>query len=546
MQKNGLPFNIEMLILNDAAVAHIRPVTSLDIYVGATKQLHPDGLYSNEIFGMIGTVVRETRISYIDLKVPVIHPIIYESIVKSSDFYRGILTNKEFATWNPTTKCFDKSDIVDGETGYNFFTKHINELEIGSTGSTSRSQLIKLLSKNKGKYLTDKLVVIPAALRDVAVDATGRTTSDEINEIYYRLISIANTINKASVKFAIESFDQQRISLQNKVNEVYNHIKTILEGKNGFLQRKFMTRNVFDTTRNVMSAMALVSSRLNDPRTFDINDTAIGLFQAAKALRSRTLYNLRNGFLSEVFANQSSQALLCDPKTKKSIRADVHVNTFNAWGSSEGLEKLLTHFREESMRHDPIMIDGYYLGLTYIGSDKTFAFIHSIEDLPPSRKKDGKVEPITYAELLYAAVYVGVRDYPLFLTRYPITGAGSIYPSNTHLRTTANSLCLRELDANTWEPKYKESALEFPLRGEAFFNSMSPHPSKLQGLGGDFDGDTCSGNIAISEEAKEEWRNLKAQRHFYVGSDNKFTNQLGTDTVKFMLRNVTGRKKYKD
>lgn len=534
-----------MLVLRDADVQHIRPVTSLDIYVGATKQLHPDGLYSNETFGMVGTAVRDTRISYIDLKLPIIHPIIYESIVKSSELYRGILSNREFAIWNPTKKLFEKSDIVDGETGYNFFCKHINELEIEATGSTSRSQLIKLLEKNRGKYLTDKMVVIPAGLRDVMVEVDGRTTSDEINELYYRLLAISNTVNKASVKFAIESFDQQRISLQNKVNEIYNHIKSILEGKNGFLQRKFMTRNVYDTTRNVLSAMAIVSPRLHDPRGFDVNDTAVGLFQAAKAIRPKTVYGLRNGFLSEVFTNPSSPALLTDPKTKKSVRVNVNVNTFSNWFSGEGLEKLLTHFREDSMRHDTIMIDGYWLGMTYLGPDDTFAFIHSVDDIPPDRRKSARLSPITYAELIYSAIYVGIRDYPLFLTRYPITGQGSIYPSNTHLRTTSNSLCLTELDTNTWTPKYNEKALEFPCKGESFFNSMSPHPSKLKGLGGDFDGDTASGNIAISEEAKEEWKRIKNDRVFYVGSDNKFTNDLGTDTIKFMLRNVTGRKKFK-
>ena len=546
MQNNPyLPFNIEMLVLRDADIQHIRPVTSLDIYVGATKQLHPDGLYSNETFGMVGTAVRDVRISYIDLKLPIIHPIIYESIVKSSEFYRGILSNKEFAIWNPVKKIFEKSDIVDGATGYNFFCSHINELQIEDSGSTSRAQLIKLLELNRGRYLTDKMVVIPAGLRDVMVEADGRTTSDEINELYYRLLSIANTVNKASVKFAIEGFDQQRISLQNKVNEIYNHIKSILEGGNGFFQRKFLSRNIFDTTRNVLSAMAIVSPRLNDPRGFDINDTAIGLFQAAKALRSKTIFGLRNGFLSECFTTPSTPSLLTDPKTKRSVRVNVNVNTFSSWFSSEGLEKILTHFREDSMRHDPIMIDGYWLGMTYLGPDDTFAFIHSAEDLPPDRRKNARMTPITYAELIYAAIYVGIRDYPLFLTRYPITGQGSIYPSNTHLKTTSNALCLTELDTNTWTPKYKEKALEFPVKGESFFNSMSPHPSKLKGLGGDYDGDTGSGSIAISEEAKAEWARIKSDRVFYVGADNKFTNDLNTDTITFMLRNVTGRKKYK-
>ena len=99
--KLDVPFNIELLVLDEKIAAGMRPITSLDTYVGATKNFNPDGLYSNEIFGVVGTVARSSRFSYIDLRVPIIHPTIYKTLVQLKGLYKEIMNAKEFAKFDP-------------------------------------------------------------------------------------------------------------------------------------------------------------------------------------------------------------------------------------------------------------------------------------------------------------------------------------------------------------------------------------------------------------------------------------------------------------
>ena len=56
----------------------------------------------------------------------------------------------------------------------------------------------------------------------------------------------------------------------------------------------------------------------------------------------------------------------------------------------------------------------------------------------------------------------------------------------------------------------------------------------------DFDGDTCSVIVAYSEEAIEEVKNKLNSRSFYVNTSGKISFSLATDTVDYLVQNVTG------
>ena len=192
------------------------------------------------------------------------------------------------------------------------------------------------------------------------------------------------------------------------------------------------------------------------------------------------------------------------------------------------------------------MVNGCYLGLAYCGPDGTFALIHGIDELPEGRN-ESDCHPITAMELLYCALYNVAHSYPVFVTRYPITGVGSIYPSYVYLKSTVKFDERIELNPDTWEPyPDNRTAFQFPRTDSSSFNSLSPHASRIGRLGADFDGDTCSANIVYSDDALKEVKDYFKSPHAYVGTDGKFINDTNIDTVKFVLRNTTGRKKYTD
>lgn len=534
-----IPFNVSLLDLTPDKLKALKPVTALDIFEGgATTNFHEDGLFSVSTFGPIGSDLRDKKFSFIDLKVEIFHPIIYKCLVDLKRFYAGVMAGKEYAIWNSEIKDFERSNALEGETGFQFFVKHWKDIEFESTKSDSREQSITLIKKYKNAAMTSKVVVMPAGYRDVEFEG-GRVHEDEINVFYRKMLSVSNTITPAVVKAHPEMINAARHSLQMEFNKLYDFIVKLVEGKKKLLLGKWASRRIFDGTRNVITAMNASVPMLGAPGAVGINNTIIGLFQALKAIRPVATYLIRNTYASKVFVGVDAPARLVNKKTLKMEEVRLKSVWYDRWMTDEGIEKVISAFADENLRHKPVDVDGYYFGLIYKGPDATFKFMQSIDELPKGRNP-ADVHPITFAELLYLSVYKKINNYPLLVTRYPVTGVGSIYPSFVYCKTTVSSECRYEL-ADDWSPiEDGVAAHQFPIKGAEFVNSLVPHPSKILRLGADFDGDTASGNISYTEESIEETQNFLNSKRAYIGTDSKLISSVAVDTVNLLFYNLTG------
>jgi hypothetical protein len=488
MSNANIPFNINLLELTDDKLFGIRPVTSLDIFDGATKNFSDAGLYSVNIFGKVGDERRNRRFSYIDVKIKILHPIIFRALCKLKIFYSEIIMGKSYATWNEQIKDFEKSSPMDGQTGFHFFMTYWEKIEFENRPSISREQNITLINKFRSKSTLSKIIVMPAGLRDFEITGDGRQSEDEINDFYKKLLSLSNSISEAALNNNIELLNNIRISIQVTFNDIYNYIENMIQGKKKLLMGKWASRKVFNTTRNVITSVRVNSDELNSRGNVGTNDTIVGLYQFIKSTMPISRFNLKNGFLSKVFFSPNAEIALVNKETLKKEMVKVKPNYYDAWMTDEGLEKVMTSFKEVGVRHKPLEINGYYLGLIYKGKDNTYKIIQDINELPDNRSKED-VFPMTFCELIYLSVYKTAGKYPAFVTRYPITGKDSIYPSYVYLKPTVNCEIRKELDDN-WEVMSEENtAFQFPITGDSFVESMSPSSTHLSGLGADFDGD---------------------------------------------------------
>lgn len=541
MQRQAVPFNVSLLQLTPAKLKGLKPVRSLDIFDGAgSSSFHEDGLFSVSIFGKVGDERRSQRFSYIDLKVPVFHPVIYRALVGLKRLYAGILAGVEYAKWNPVLNDFERSNQLEGQTGYAFFCQHWDKIDFVETKSSSRDQNIKLINKYKDRAMTDKVVVMPAGLRDVEVLPDGRIQKDEINEFYSKLLAVANTVYEAAARGAQpEMLNITRWRMQRLFCELYEYLEAMIEGKKKLLMGKWAARRVQNGTRNVITAMDTSTPYLGASGAVGFNNTIMGLYQTLKGLMPVARYHLRHGFLSQVFPGPGVPVHLVNKHSWQAEEVELKSAYFDRYATDEGLEKVISAFGEESMRHKPVEIEGRYLGLIYKGPDGTFRLMRSIDELPEGRSK-ADVHPLTFCELLYTSTYLALNKYPVFVTRYPVTGIGSIYPSKVYVKTTIQSQVRRQLNEN-WEPMDDEhTAYQFPIVGAPFVNSLVPHSAKLKGLGADFDGDTSSATIVYSDESVQEVDNFLSTKRAYVGTDGRFISSTGVDTVNLVLHNLTG------
>lgn len=540
MDKLDIPFNITLLNLDNEQgwTKSVIPVSSQDIFEGMTRNFHPKGLYSTEIFGTPGTAIRYQRESYIDIKVHVLHPAIYKTLVSLKGLYADIMASRVYATWDNVANDFVACDSTQGSTGYSFFINYFRSIVHVQSESMQRKEKITLVEKYKEVALINKVYVMPAGYRDVEIDDTGRVSSDEINDLYGSLLSISNTISDTVVRNDVVAYDRQRMSLQTVFNEIYQKAINIIRGKNNLMMSKWAGRKVFDSTRNVLTAMDTSSSMLGSGDCPSMNDTMIGLLQFMKTARPIVLHHLKNSFLSKVFISHAAPAILTDTRTLKSTRINIKSATYDKWMSNEGLEKVINSYKEPSIRSNPIYVQGCYLGLVYRSPDGGYRFIHGIDEFPDTIKDGAKYcTPITYNDLFYDTCWRWANTIPLLVTRYPIATDRSTYPSMTYLMSTMRSEKRRWMNENF--ELTEQVAPRFPIDGSPTYDSLAPHAAREADLGADHDGDTGSAIAVMSVEGKQEVSKIMNSKSFYLGPDGRFVANCETSTIKYVLKNLT-------
>ena len=531
-----LPFNIGLLVPKEEDTKYITPITSMDTMEPSSKNFAPNGLFSTEIFGKVGEEKRNRLFSYIDLKITVFHPVIFKALHELKHIYSGIILGKEYATWNDELKDFEKSTFLEGSTGFYFFLQHFDELVFAERKSTGREHNIKLVEKYRKNCLIDKLVVMPAGLRDYEFDENGQPSEGEINPKYRKMLSLSNLVADPAAKAKPDTIDGIRAQIQVTFNDIYDYFTSLLEGKRKLIQGKVVTRKIFNTTRNVITSLNNTVGSLDSPQLVSQNATVVGLFQYLKSTLPVSVHQLKTGFLSKVFVGSNSPAYLVNKKTFKKEMVEIDPSDYDRWMTSEGLRLVINNFGEEDLRHIFLEVENHYLGLIYRGPDNTFALFQDIDDLPKERSRKD-VRPITFCELLYAAVYEHANTMPGLVTRYPVTGYGSIYPCLTYLKSTVRGTTLEEL-TDTFQ-KTGKIAIEFPIYGERFVNSMSPSISHIKRLGADYDGDCCSLAVLFTDDAKAEIKRKLSSAAYYVGPSGKINFSIETDIAKYVVSSLT-------
>lgn len=536
---NTLPIIAWILHAEDKELAHLKPVTRLDVTDGASNEFHDDGLFSTTIFGRVGSEERDVNYGKINLKVRILHPAFYERVIAVKALYKGILDGTEMVEFDETEKDFVRSKSPNARTGYSFFISRLKDIKFKRNTSKARSERIKFLEERMDRSTMKNLVVIPAGVRDVERDSDERLTKHEINDFYTRVLAMVNSI---IVSRDMESsvYDQIRKVLTQAVYDLYKYLEAFIGG-NGFIESKFISRRVHDGTRNVITSMDTGGTYLGSPNVPGYDSSVAGIHQIASGLAPLMIGWLRRGYLSKIAEVESGEVSLVDPKTLKRTYVSLDPRLRDKWTTEDGIRSLIHELSHVTKRHAPIVIGKYYLSLVY-QSDTTFKVFDSIDELP--KGFDPKlVHPISLIELIYLAGYSKIPKRFATITRYPMNSEDSIYPTRLYCKTTSTGLVLREL-GDDWKPMEGNDylAVEFPNRKiNIFHDSLSPHGSRLLNLNADHDGDTSNLVCLQSEDSTEEVRRYLKTRNGWINQAGQLRAPMDYDTVDLVIRNLTGR-----
>lgn len=548
VNKRRDPFNVKLLQLDKGQLRTLSKIDTLDTFASpSADDFHETGLFSTSIFGRVGDPQRDKTFAYIDLRTQILHPFIYKTLKDIRRFYIDIIEGERYAVFDDEQKDFVPAREDEGSTGYAFFMSHWHELEIPKGKSDIRRQRVELINKYREKAPLRQVLVMPAGLRDAEPKEDGSLEEDEINDHYRRLIGSSITIGDL-----LESndaiLDTARRSQQKNFNNVYNYIRNMLTDKGGFFQSKWGKRTVMHGTRNVITAMDISPSSLDDPSMPDPDRTVLGLYQLSKGAMPITLNRLRNSVLGDAFGASEGLSLLVNPDSLQSEYVRLDPTVYDEWTTIEGLEQLVNRQSVKGFRSQPVTIPDtegreYYLALVYKPIDeKVFKIFQDINELPEYYDRED-VYPITLMELIYLSNYWGWNNLSVQIVRYPVTGEESSYISKVFVRTTVNSERRVELDENWQRPEDEQShtATVYPVfNPENYIDSTMVHPHRLGGLGGDYDGDTVSANVLISQEANSEIDRHLLTRQAHIDPSGGLRASAATDTTELVLFNMTG------
>jgi len=527
------PLKFGLLELTPQQVNSIKPVEVPDIYESGEKAYHHKGFYSESIFGLKGDEARDTTFGYIDLKLPVLQPAIFFTLTRLKAFYIDIMAGKERAVFNSKSKRFEKA--IDGETGFDFFIRNFDPDGLEYNQSNRHNYDVDFNRMNRNNLLLSKFLVYPAGLRDVEENSDGQPEENELTPMYRKVLQLTTLIPSKLDKEARYSADATRFKIQLGVYAVYHHIRSIMFGRKKFAQDKFANRGVYNTTRNVLTAMNVRYHDLDDETLPTENHTVLGLYQTVSNLLPKALFNLKSIFFDQVFdpTNQTVRVLEgpnFKPTVIKFDENDTELNT------EKGLRKLIDRFANHSLRREIIKVKGKPLFLI-ASNDKYVQLLFDKNDLAPVFNKQD-LRPLDLTELLYLSVQSYAGDSPTIVTRYPAANEGSTYPSLIYLQTTNDATHLDQVDSSG--TIIGEKIVNFPLRGSTFYyDGMSPHVNHYGPLAADNDGDMTSAHTLWTEDAIQEVHNLFDKAHYYLDRKNKLMYSPSNNVNELVYAHLT-------
>lgn len=540
------PLNFKPLVLTPAVIQQIYPVVSLNIFESSTNNFEPNGFFSTEIFGRVGSKERNNTFAYADTKLPIMNPHIFKELISLKGLYSDIIYGIRYAVWDDKTKDFVLSNASDGKTGYSFFLEHIEEtikyqFEEAQKNQTligdQRFYKLSLLNKFGIKNTMTKYILIsPAGMRDYTIDDNGKPSEDEVNSLYRKLIININGLSNIKItKEYIEIYDVVRANIQKSVQAIYEHyIDIAIGGKNKWLRGRVMKRRIEGSTRNVITPLPInITNLKNNKNHPNYNQTAIGLFQYIKAIEPIFRNRLKTDVIARLIDPLGTTGLLVNKDSGKSFITDIKPEIKELWTSTDGMVNIINRMGQEKFRNEPITLGEDYL-INIYDDGNNIRLVFNTEEIDESSFK--YLRPVTYAELFYLIAYPLTDRYPGFLTRYPVAGLGGVYPTLPYLKTTIKGRVVNVIDQ---DGSVIDTVYEFINKKEGYFNSLSPHYSKLARLDADFDGDKVSFTVMHSKESCSEIKDLLKNRSFYVTPDGKLTYSTSNDVLDYTSKTLS-------
>ena len=486
---------------------------------------HPEGLISNEIFGVTTKSRRET-FAYIDLHGHFFHPHIYKVLKRIFRNIEKIVNGESYYIIDKDGRLIP--DDENGETGIEFLYDNWEKLNWSrkdnkTIGSAVERSLI-LSNFRKNEIFMEYQIVIPAFYRDIRTeaDSNGGETED-INNMYSKLIRLCSLLNNQNM-FDFQ-FHSTNYNIQNIIVDIYNYFKQKLEKKNGLIRKYLMGKNVDYCTRTVITNPTYHANRPEDLFT-DFNHVAIPISQVCSLAYPFVLRYIKTFFENYVIDAKNS-AILYDPVNDEI--ATLEIDDPESYFTDKFIKKMMdTFIKDPESRFNKIEVPvknsnkKFYLALSGMRMDSS-----NTSELSATVNR-----PMTWTDLLYIAAVDVCKDKHVLITRYPVTDEFGLFVAKIRVSSTIETMPL-QFNGQLYK-FYPVIDPDLPIHkiGSHFIDSVQFSNSYLEGMGGDYDGDQTTVKIIFTLEANEECERVINNKSFFINSAGSNIRVISKEAIQ--------------
>lgn len=510
------------------------------IYFDKNKLPTPDGLLSNDIFG-ITKEERANRFAYIDLHGIFLHPLIYKLWGNLDSRIKNIV----FGT---NTYSLDASgNLVEdpnGKTGIKFLKDNFDKIKIKTTDSSKRDRIIQFIKKSGKACFITKYPVIPAYYRDVNTE-DGKMGVGDINKYYNSLIIAARSLEEAH-DYGLTLIHAQVGRMQEILLSIYNYfgagnpdIKTSgvgMPGKLGVIRRTNMSKTTDYSSRLVISAPELKVEDLDD-LDVDMDYSLVPLSSLCVNFLPFMVYWIRRYF-EEEFSGKSKYTYT--DATGKVI--EIPIADYQVIFSDDRIRKELDRFvHGYSNRFVPIEVPAVP-GFFKHGEK---GYLHFKGRKVPKDYKEGddftkfpiQERILTWCDVFFWAAVDVTRGKHILITRYPIDSFYNQFPTRIRVASTIET---EPMIVNTFHDKFykaypkitQKDILEKADTSNRFKDTLNLCNAYLNSIVGDYDGDQVTVKGIYSNEANDELDKQMRSKIHYIGLNSKTVMEVDKETIQ--------------
>ena len=226
----------------------LKPVTTTEFF-SKPGEWHPEGLFSEIIFGPEESTDRKKTFSYIELNAQTIHPSAYMLLIQLDRKIEKFLSTEETYKIGPDGLL---QEDPDGVTGISEFIKILPKIKFRG-GTETRDKFIEKIkqSDKDGVLFIDTIPIIPPEQRNAYQDDKGMWIYDPINDHYVTLIRRAYQLKSAANSGPL--FDLLNYELQKAVIAHDSFIRKLIQKKNGLIRSNLLAKRTDFSGRAVIT-----------------------------------------------------------------------------------------------------------------------------------------------------------------------------------------------------------------------------------------------------------------------------------------------------